>query len=223
MQVSTHARGIQMMFAGVRGPTVAEFYSDFVSIQGSTSEQCSCSAISYVVWACCDACDDFDTTCDSSYFTFHASADPNFSWDDYADEFSCRGLPQQYPPPFPSGKEEFASWVFAMVSATPVYAAHNFQLGGSLGPRLISNTSGSASYHRTGHLEYSDPSYYGSSHYDSSHYDSSTNALERFNIPSNNCTIRIASETYSNGISQCKWITEYSNSDVVTIDYGEHR
>ncbi|KAJ7927898.1 hypothetical protein B0H13DRAFT_1860935 [Mycena leptocephala] len=44
-------------------------------------------------------------------------------------------------------------------------STHNFRLGGGLSLRLISNNSGSASYH-TGHLQHSD-----SSHYDSgSHY-----------------------------------------------------
>ncbi|KAF8187622.1 hypothetical protein K438DRAFT_1834575 [Mycena galopus ATCC 62051] len=72
---------------------------------GSTTEQCTCSGILYLVWAACDAC----------------SPNPiNTTWDDYSNQiFDCSGLPQQFPLPFPTGEEAFPSWAFSMASATP--------------------------------------------------------------------------------------------------------
>ncbi|KAJ7822670.1 hypothetical protein B0H14DRAFT_2828293 [Mycena olivaceomarginata] len=72
--------------------------------RGSTGKQCSCSSISYVVWAACDAC---------------TPPPLNTTWQDYADNFDCSGLPRQFPLPFPTGRDAFASWAIAMVSATP--------------------------------------------------------------------------------------------------------
>ncbi|KAJ7852883.1 hypothetical protein B0H13DRAFT_1206486 [Mycena leptocephala] len=93
---------------------------------GSTREQCTCSGIFYLVWAACDACspNPIDTT-----------------WDDYSNKiFDCSGLPQQFPPPFPTGDEAFPSWAFSMASATPepttfdLAAASAFVLGPSSTP-----------------------------------------------------------------------------------------
>ncbi|KAF7366035.1 hypothetical protein MVEN_00479700 [Mycena venus] len=100
---------------------------------GSTTEQCTCSGILYLVWAACDAC----------------SPNPiNTTWDDYSNQiFDCSGLPQQFPPPFPTGEETFPSWAFSMVSATPeptifdLAAASAFVLGSSSTPAPPPNTS----------------------------------------------------------------------------------
>ncbi|KAJ6511557.1 hypothetical protein C8R47DRAFT_1095535 [Mycena vitilis] len=74
------------------------------SCQGSAREQCVCSGVSYLLSAACNAC--FPPT-------------SNLSWDAYSNDTGCGPLPQQFPPPLPTGFEEFPSWVLAMVSATP--------------------------------------------------------------------------------------------------------
>ncbi|KAF7378160.1 hypothetical protein MSAN_00240500 [Mycena sanguinolenta] len=55
------------------------------------------------------------------------------SWEDYANEVvSCSGLPQQFPPPFPSGTSSFASWAIVMASETPTPTIFDFEAASAI-------------------------------------------------------------------------------------------
>ncbi|KAJ7483491.1 hypothetical protein FB451DRAFT_107219 [Mycena latifolia] len=82
-----------------------------------SSANCSCSVIAYLIDACCSACLSFDS-----------------SWESYAADNNCNGLPQQFPSPLPTDlftapdgrTTPIPPWALAMASATPTPTVFNF-------------------------------------------------------------------------------------------------
>ncbi|KAJ6496066.1 hypothetical protein C8R45DRAFT_984878 [Mycena sanguinolenta] len=85
------------------------------SVSSLSSSKCECSVIAYLINAACSACSSLDT-----------------SWEGYASDNNCAGLPQQFPSPLPSafsapaGTFPLPSWALAMASATPTPTTFNF-------------------------------------------------------------------------------------------------
>ncbi|KAF7368028.1 hypothetical protein MSAN_00868600 [Mycena sanguinolenta] len=84
---------------------------------GSVAQQCTCSAIMFFLNAGCNAC-------------FQPSVQ---SWDNYSQTLECDGdVPQQFPPPLPTGATTVPSWVLEMAFATPIPSTFDLEAASAL-------------------------------------------------------------------------------------------
>ncbi|KAF8216821.1 hypothetical protein K438DRAFT_1797894 [Mycena galopus ATCC 62051] len=99
------------------------FVSNVCSNSAGLVQQCTCSAIAYFLAAACHTCSGQGTS-------------P--SWAMYAQQSSCNGAPEEFPPE--PGSTGIPSWVLVMASATPIPTNFNLTAAAALAATQQSNS-----------------------------------------------------------------------------------